>query len=137
MKDLVKKFIETYEAPEDLNFLLRHYLKDNDKDWLLERKSLIQDFIFDNLLSDIENINKENIEKISNFEDYLDFIDWTINIYNEDLNKNIELFWDFIETFWDKEEFYKNLMDWQRKAYEKILIDIKEKFVKFLKEQLK
>ena len=137
MKDLAKKFIENYEAPEDLNFLLSHYLKDNDKDWLWERKTLIEDFIFNNLLFDIEDISEENIEKISNFENYLDFIDWTINIYHEDLNKNIELFWDFIETFWDKDNFYENLMNWQRKAYEKILVDIKEKFVIFLKEQLK
>lgn len=62
MKDLAKKFIETYEAPEDLNFLLSHYLKDNDKDWLWERKTLIEDFIFDNLLFDIEDISEENIK---------------------------------------------------------------------------
>lgn len=133
MKNIAKKFIENYQAPEDLSFLLKHYLKDNDK-WL---NTLVEDFIYENLLFDIEDLTKENIEKISNFESYIDFYDGTVNTYNEDLIKNIELFWDFIETFWNKDEFYENLINWQKIAYEKILVDIKEKFVDFLKEQLK
>lgn len=133
MKNIAKKFIENYQAPEDLSFLLKHYLKDNDK-WL---NTLVEDFIYENLLFDIEDLTKENIEKISNFESYIDFYDGAVNTYNEDLIKNIELFWDFIETFWNKDEFYENLINWQKIAYEKILVDIKEKFVDFLKEQLK
>lgn len=133
MKNIAKKFIENYQAPEDLSFLLKHYLKDNYK-WL---NTLVEDFIYENLLFDIEDLTKENIEKISNFESYIDFYDGAVNTYNEDLIKNIELFWDFIETFWNKDEFYENIINWQKIAYEKILVDIKEKFVDFLKEQLK
>lgn len=133
MKNIAKKFIENYQAPEDLSFLLKHYLKDNDK-WL---NTLVEDFVYENLLFDIEDLTKENIEKISNFESYIDFYDGAVNTYNEDLIKNIELFWDFIETFWNKDEFYENIINWQKIAYEKILVDIKEKFVDFLKEQLK
>jgi len=125
MKELVKKFIEKYEVPENLKFLLKHY-----------KNNLINDFIDDNLLFDINEINKENIETISNFDSYIDFIDWNIDTYNADLIKNIELFWEFIETFWDKDNFYENLMNWQNKAYQELLEDIKNKFVEFLKEQL-
>ena len=132
MKNIVKKFIENYQAPEDLSFLLKHYLKDSDENL----NTLVENFIYENLLFDIEDLTKENIEKVSNFESYIDFYDGAVNTYNEDLIKNIELFWDFIENFWNKDNFYENLINWQKIAYEKILVDIKEKFVFFLKEQL-
>lgn len=139
-KELTKQFIETYKLPEELSFLLEHYrkhendihTKDNDKNW-----NLMEDFITEYLIEDFEKqIDKKDIEKIENYYDYESFFDGNVDIYNEDLIKNIELFWDYIETFWNKDDFYNNLMNWQKIAYEKLLIDIKKSFVEFLKDNI-
>lgn len=130
MKELVRKFIEKYQVPEDYKCVKEHYSKKYDD------KNIVEDFLNEGLLLEIDDISKNNIEKIEKFNDYIDFTDWITDIYNEDLIKNIELFWEFIETFWDKDNFYENLMNWQNKAYQEFLEDIKNNFVEFIKEQL-
>jgi len=133
IKNLVNEFVEKYEFNNDNKCILEHYWKKYDLE--NPKKELIKTFLFENVLFEIEEIDKEIIKKINNFDDYISFYDWVIDIKNYDLIRNIELFWNFIDAFWNKDDFYKNLMKWQEKAYREWLEDIKNKFVEFLEEK--
>lgn len=63
-------------------------------------------------------------------------MDSVVDIYKSDLTDNIELFWEWIDEFGDKDNFYKNIAIGQSNAYIEALTELQNKFVEYLESKI-
>ena len=137
-KELLTKFISNKDI---LSNILRenrkvfdYIIKDSKswKTWIELMEILISDFIEETFFfEDIIKSNEELLKIVKNY-DLSEYIDWKIDIYDEDLSSSYIYFQDFA----DENEKYFNItkimnqaqFDWYSEIYE----EIKTEFIKFL-----
>jgi len=135
---LLEEFLSNKEIVYKLlseNRKVFDYIIKWDKTWktgieLMEEE--IKDFIEETFFYDNDlNTKEELLESIEDYDLY-EYIDWKIDIYDEDLLNSYTYFQEFVE----KEEQASDLLEILKKAqfdwYEKFYEDIRNEFVEFL-----
>lgn len=135
MKNALQEFLNDFSFSDNYKFLLKHYTKDSDLWGSLPESFLSKDNLFYDVDMDSE-ISEEIIDKIKEYDEFWDFLDGTIDIWYTDLIESIELFWDWIEDFWDKDNFYQNIALGQSNAYIEALTELQNKFVEYLESKI-
>lgn len=133
IKKITETFFETFELTEWLKFVWNHYSS---------KRSIIKDFVMMNLFEDYNNFKIKSIKEIEEYNDYSDFLE---DISIDDLEEVIKLFSDFIGNIENKVDFknederieyYQAISEWQYLAYSAALTEIKEWFLKHIKNNI-
>ena len=125
MKNVVQEFVINFSFSENYRGVLEHYAR-NENDLTQggnQGRNLVNDFI-EYLYQ--ENSDAWSDEELSEHAEKIveDFLEGIPNIYDEDIAKNIPLFWDWIEDFWEKENFYETMRNAQHRAYKEFLLNL-------------
>jgi len=103
------------------------------KTWIELMKELIIDFIKENFYFDEDIKTKEQLLKLVEEFDLSEYIDWLIDIYDEDLINSYIYFQEFIDD-WEKSDVLEVLSIAQYDWYSKIFESIKERVKIFLEK---
>ena len=137
-EELLKKFISNKDVI--LNLLIENrkvfdYTTKNNKTWKTRielMNSLISDFIKETFYFD-ETIktNNELLELVKNYN-LFEFIDWEIDIYDEDLGNSYVFFQEYTDKIeWDN-DINTTLKEAQFNWYSKLYEEVKTEFIKSL-----
>lgn len=138
LKNVVQEFVENFSFSEDCQGIAEHYAR-NENDLTQENhqgRSLVLDFIeYISQENEQYTSNAELLEMVENLVDT--FLDGVPNMYDEDIAKNIPLFWNWIEDFWDKESFYDTMRATQQRGYTEALNELIAELLLFLEKNVK
>jgi len=111
-----------------------YYIIKDDKTWktgIELMKDLITDFIKETFYFDEDVKTKEELLKLVEEYDLTEYIDWLIDIYDEDLVNSYSYFQEFVEE-WEDPDILDKLKNAQYYWYSKLFEDIQNDFRIFL-----
>lgn len=134
MENAVWEFIENFSFSDKYKFLLEHYNRGEHEAHLI-KAYLSTEYLFYNITLSSE-VSHEIIEKIKKWENNSQFLEDAADIYKEDLVLSIQLFWNWIDDFWTKEDFFPNIARGQFIAYGEAIDELQREFISYLESKI-